>query len=513
MASIEKDGQGYRIRFIDHNGTRKAIRLSGMNKTATEKIARYVEELVAWRKSGLSLDPQTAGWLSKAGQQLHDKLSNSGLIEQRVSSVLGDFIAGYIERRSDVKPGTTTNYDQVRLNLVAFFGYEKPLRSFTTNDAAAFRKWLKDDENLAENTLRRRCGRARQFFTAAIKAKLIDENPFDGMPVSVGGSKDKERFVTEAESQKILKACPDAQWRLIFSLCRYGGLRCPSEILPLTWNDILWDSSRIIVRSPKTEHHKGHEARVIPMFPELLKPLLEVQEQAETGSVNVITRYRCVNQNLRTTFEKIVTWAGLIPWDKPFQNLRATRETELMETYPSHVVCQWIGHSEAVARKHYLQTTDAHFEKAVAKTVEGEGHRQGQKACEGAKTGEPAKKVNPVKLNVLRGSAVGFVSLHEQKITRPGLEPGTTEPKSVVLPLHHRVDGSVVSQTDADFAQLLADFVEGRHAEVAAGEQLVGRSLHQLSDRLNIQPAHALAGADGQVQVDDQLVHHRLLFR
>jgi len=37
---------------------------------------------------------------------------------------------------------------------------------------------------------------------------------------------------------------------------------------------------------------------------------------------------------------------------KLFQNLRSTRETELMETYPAHVVCAWIGNSEAVARKH-----------------------------------------------------------------------------------------------------------------------------------------------------------------
>jgi len=42
--------------------------------------------------------------------------------------------------------------------------------------------------------------------------------------------------------------------------------------------------------------------------------------------------YRSPNQNLRTTFEKIVTRAGLVLWPKPFQNLRSTRETELMET-------------------------------------------------------------------------------------------------------------------------------------------------------------------------------------
>ena len=36
-----------------------------------------------------------------------------------------------------------------------------------------------------------------------------------------------------------------------------------------------------------------------------------------------------------------------------------------METYPAHVVCAWIGNSESVAQKHYLQIVDEHFAKAV----------------------------------------------------------------------------------------------------------------------------------------------------
>ena len=47
------------------------------------------------------------------------------------------------------------------------------------------------------------------------------------------------------------------------------------------------------------------------------------------------------------------------------QNLRSTRETELAEEHPIHVVCKWLGNSQPVAAKHYLQVTDEHFEKAV----------------------------------------------------------------------------------------------------------------------------------------------------
>ena len=75
----------------------------------------------------------------------------------------------------------------------------------------------------------------------------------------------------------------------------------------------------------------------------------------------VVTRYREPGANLRTTFEKIILRAGLKPWPKLFQNLRSTRQTELAETFPAHVVCAWIGNSESVARKHYLQVTDDHF--------------------------------------------------------------------------------------------------------------------------------------------------------
>lgn len=35
-----------------------------------------------------------------------------------------------------------------------------------------------------------------------------------------------------------------------------------------------------------------------------------------------------------------------------------------------HVVCQWIGNSQAIAAKHYLQVTDEHFERAVGDAVQ-----------------------------------------------------------------------------------------------------------------------------------------------
>jgi integrase len=275
---------------------------------------------------------------------------------------LGPFLDAYIAARSDAKPSTKLVWGHTRRCLVEYIGAEKPLREITPGDADAWRLWLAEHEKLAQNTVNRRCGIAKQFFRAAFRRKLIAENPFADMKgCAVRGNKARDHFVSRADAHKVLDACPDCQWQLLFALSRYGGLRCPSEHLALTWCDVNWGRGRITIRASKTQHHADGGIRVVPIFPELRPYLEAVWEQAEPGTKHVITRYRESKTNLRTQLQRIITKAGLTPWPKLWQNLRATRETELAETYPMHVICAWIGNSQAVAQKHYLQVTDEHF--------------------------------------------------------------------------------------------------------------------------------------------------------
>jgi integrase len=174
----------------------------------------------------------------------------------------------------------------------------------------------------------------------------------------------REAPVGGVERKEGLDACPDAQWRLIFALCRYGGVRCPSEILTLTWADVNWEQSRILIHSPKTEHHPGQESRLVSLFPELLPHLREAFEEAGPGAVHVVP-YQGKSGDLRTQFAAIVKAAGLQPWPKIFNSLRSSREIELRERWPSHVVCSWLGHSEGVAEEHYVSVTEEHFRQAA----------------------------------------------------------------------------------------------------------------------------------------------------
>ena len=291
----------------------------------------------------------------------------------------------------------------------------------------AWSAWLRGSEGLSDNTARRRCGIAKQFFRDAVRSRLIQSNPFEHLKAATRANKAREHFVPLVDAVRIIDACPDAEWRLIFGLSRFGGLRCPSETLSLRWDHIDWESDRMTVPSPKTEHHPDGESRLVPIFPEL-RPLLEdAYELAEDGAEYVITRYRDTSQNLRTPLERIIKRAGLKPWDKLFHNLRSTRETELMESFPAHVVCAWIGNTQAVAQKHYLQVTDDHFARASdCSALQNALQNTSAPGCTDLKAEAPTDAKTPAKSG-------GFNSVHNDSGTCKtaglgdiGLEPTTS---------------------------------------------------------------------------------------
>lgn len=293
MANINSRPSGSRsIQFALPGQPRRTIGLGKVSLRIAEAWQTKIETLIACHVGGLAIDGPTAEWLARLDAKTRGRLAAYGLITPEGSGTtkdggtLGEFLHRYIVGRTDVKPRTKLNLKAARKELVAYFGPGKPLDAITKGDADAFRIHLRTgrEKPLGEQTTRGICKKAKQFFQAALDLKLIAENPFAKMKACRSqGNPERFYFVSRDEAAKVLAACLTNEWRLIFALSRFGGVRCPSETLRITWGDVDLDAGRMTVASPKTEHHEGHASRSVPIFPEL-RPVHRNRVQRSTSS-------------------------------------------------------------------------------------------------------------------------------------------------------------------------------------------------------------------------------------
>lgn len=375
MAAIVRTKIGYMVQLSPHEDPqRPKISLGKIKERDAIGICRHIETLVAV-KNGSKMPTDTQKWAEGICHGLRSRLEALGLLERSEKNrwTVSSWVEHYITSRSDAKPATLRKWKDSQHKLRTFFANDA-IGDVTTQHAKNYMVYLKSTVKLSENSLRRHIGIARQFFNAAVDAEILTKNPFKSraLPVSVKANESRFFYVDAELSKKVLDAMPDAEWRLIFGLARWGGLRCPSEVVALKWSDIDWERSRFTVHSPKTEHHTGQESRVVPMFPEL-RPLFQAAfDDAPDGAVYCVNRYKDGREvNLRQQFGRWLDAAGIDVWQKPFQNCRSTRESELFKTTGGNVkaVCKWLGNSPAVALQHYAQVTDADMKQATEKNI------------------------------------------------------------------------------------------------------------------------------------------------
>jgi len=378
------DGDKARITFrLD--GKRRTIRLGKVGESVAEKWQTRVGEIVAGLTSGAGVPPDVIAWADGLPDEGRDRLVRVGLAPARVieeTSVRTLLeLCDTFKARASVKPGTAAAYGQTLDSLTAYLGADRDVSEITTEDADDWRKAITTakvhegkrkkrrtttDGRLAQATVAKRVHVAKQVFAKAVGWGWIEENPFKGLRAGSQANPTRAFYVDVQTSEAVLDALPGPQWRAAVGLCRYAGLRCPSEVGGLTWADVNLASGRLTVRSPKTEHHgAGHAVRFVPIVPRLRKILTEAEDAAEPGQVLVVPMAARRDANLRTTFEKAIERAGVKPWPRLFQNLRASCETDWVQSFPAHVVAKWLGHSPRIAQEHYLQVRDAHFDLAI----------------------------------------------------------------------------------------------------------------------------------------------------
>jgi integrase len=373
MASISRDkNQTKRILFVDGDHKRWTVRLGKTPVKTAESVKLRVEALLSCQVTGTPHDAELSAWVRDLPDDLHAKIAKTGLLEprERTAATVGALLVNYFAT-IDVKDSTRTRNKQTERLLIEHFGEHRALRTIRRVDCDHWRAWLVEKKYAAAKVAKE-VNIARQIFKKAVLWEMIQGNPFEGVRAGSQCNPARLHFVSIEDTARLIEAAGSADWRCIIALARFGGLRCPSEVLRLRWADVLWDSDRMRVESPKTEHHSGKGERVIPLFPELRAVLLEAFGEAEPGAVYVVGRYRDeIHMNLRTQFERIIDRAGLVKWPRLFNALRASRATELAAQHPGAVCSAWMGHSVAVAEAHYQMVRDTDYERAATTPTMG----------------------------------------------------------------------------------------------------------------------------------------------
>jgi len=121
------------------------------------------------------------------------------------------------------------------------------------------------------------------------------------------------------------------------------------------------------VFSPKLNRHEHLRNREVPLFPILETELNKLRSiPGNEGQEYVINRYsRNGCAVLVAPLDKIAVKSGIGKIVRPFDNMRASRSTEIHREYGAFAESIWLGHSKEMATACYLMVTEDDYTKAA----------------------------------------------------------------------------------------------------------------------------------------------------
>jgi integrase len=341
------------------NGKRHTIRLGKSDKDAALEFKRRLDRLIGFVRLGVEPEPEVWAWRHRLDGRVYQNLVTAGLAPPRGPSTVGELLAAHEEhlRARRVKPSTITNARVLYANVRLYFGDERRLAIVTAQDADRFRAYLltkggKSDGPLARATVSNRCRRARGVFQYAVKNRWLDANPFQD--VATGGEWNHARdcYVPIEIFTKILDKTADHELRFLLALVRFCGLRCPSEIRPLRWAAVDWESHTLVVCSSKTEEYNSGR-RQLPLFDPVI-PYLYAHRETCGADALIFPRHQGTGAAITGRLQALCNKAGEPLWAKPFVNMRASAERDAFRAgHDFNAVVTWFGHSPQIALRHY----------------------------------------------------------------------------------------------------------------------------------------------------------------
>lgn len=364
MASLIPGPGGYRLQF-SVAGNRRCVRLTGFGEDAAERAKHHVEVALRSHRRRQPIPVATLDWIfQSAPRGLLSALASVHVVDDR--RMLGDALRAWITSKLHLSTKRIENMERMADSLTQLLG-DVEMESITADQLAGWAEHL--SESAMHNTVAGYAGLAKQFFQWAVRERLLLGSPA-GQLSSRFVPSERLAEVPAAAVERLCEASPDAELAIALRLARWGGLRA-AEILRVRVSDVDAEGRSIRVVDKKREH-SGHGVRTVPIFPEL-----ECVIVAAHGRLPSPTRDGLLMPGLGSLTtsamgqraDRLCESLGIAAWPRFWQNMRATRESELMDLFSLKDVCKWIGNSPAVAMRHYAMVRKQEFDRASGKAA------------------------------------------------------------------------------------------------------------------------------------------------
>jgi integrase len=350
-----KTSQGnWQVNFSE-KGRQKTLYL-GRDFTAAsaDRVARIVSDILLCRKRGDALPAEVLQKIKSLPDRIRKSVERLGLVGCVSNRTLEHLLQAFYESKKHLKQKTQTNYKTIGCSLSSFFGQH--------HDIAAIGKM--DCERLVNHQLKhftacslsRAVRHCRTIFRFAIDLGWIEKNPFDVKVKRIDVNLDRQEYVDRETVCKVMECCRDDYDRLLLALARFGGLRIPSELLLLRYEDFTDHVIRI---------HKDTKtgAREVPLFGEIREIFSRLVNLGKEPTDYIFDHLG----NFRKRIVSAIAISGVEQWQKLFLNLRSSCITDCVELgYSEKMLDSMFGNSAAVRSQHYIQfRKDREYAKAL----------------------------------------------------------------------------------------------------------------------------------------------------
>lgn len=316
---------------------------------------------VAWRDSAgkrrrRSLGPKSKMTKAQAKAAVQSIVAEHAVVpalkETDGSTRICDWLARYLDlRKVELDPKTVLIHRRTARLLQQFFGDDRKIGSITRSQASDWRRGLLDQ--MGESTACKHVRVAKVIFNLAVDEGVLAENVFSRLKGTAPATAVWDRrLVVREDFDRVLAVAAEAEPLLM--LAYFTGMRT-QEIIHLRWENIEWMRNLLVVVPRGGKVTSKQRIREVRVEPELMRWLLARQETSKTDTVAGMLEAGRKNLAARLV-KRACERAGVTPFT--CQRMRQTRDTLWHAEFPSHVACAWLGHSEAVARRHYLSVPE-----------------------------------------------------------------------------------------------------------------------------------------------------------